>query len=176
MYSQSQGTREPGRRRYQAIPRTLIFLTGHNPQTGAAEILLLKGGPHKRLWANRYNGLGGHVEAGEDVYAAAERELTEETGLAAPSLRLAGVINIATGSDEQGPRPGVLVFVFHGATDVRPVTPSAEGEPQWVALDAYGALPLVEDLHAVIPRVLSGHFFYGSYTPDEEGKLHFTFR
>jgi len=68
MQAIDQGTRETGRRRYQAIPRTLIFLTSRNSQTAEQEVLLLKGAPNKRLWANRYNGLGGHVEVDEDIY------------------------------------------------------------------------------------------------------------
>ena len=44
------------------------------PVTGEPEVLLLRGAADKRLWANRYNGLGGHVEAGEDVLSAAKRE------------------------------------------------------------------------------------------------------
>ena len=50
------------------IPRTLIFLTCRDL------VLLLKGAPHKRLWANRYNGIGGHIERGEDVLTAAQRD------------------------------------------------------------------------------------------------------
>ena len=57
-----QGARDGRRQRYQTVPRVLIFLTSANPQTGAQEVLLLKGAPTKRLWAGRYNGLGGHVE------------------------------------------------------------------------------------------------------------------
>ena len=68
MKTDAQGTRDPKRQRYQAIPRVLIFLRSRNPQTGEEEVLLLKGAPTKRLWANHYNGLGGHVEAEEDVY------------------------------------------------------------------------------------------------------------
>ena len=99
-----QGTREAGRQHYLAVPRTLVFLTGANPVTGADELLLLKGAPHKRLWAGKYNGLGGHVEAGEDIRAAAVREVWEEAGIAVEHLTLRGVVNIDTGYDEHGRR------------------------------------------------------------------------
>ena len=58
--------------RYTVVPRVAIFL-----RRGDA-VLLLKGAPTKRLWANKYNGLGGHVERGEDAMSAARRELLEE--------------------------------------------------------------------------------------------------
>jgi len=45
--------------RYAIIPRTLIFITREGPS--GLEVLLIKGAPTKRLWANRYNGVGGHV-------------------------------------------------------------------------------------------------------------------
>ncbi len=66
-------------------------------------MLLLQGAPNKRLWAGRYNGLGGHVEAGEDVLAAARRELAEEAGLTPAALTLRGVINIDTGAGQENP-------------------------------------------------------------------------
>ena len=61
--------------RYALIPRVLIFLIRDN------QVLLLKGSEDKRLWANRFNGIGGHIEPGEDPLSAAYRELFEETGL-----------------------------------------------------------------------------------------------
>lgn len=170
-----QGTREPATRRYTAVPRVLVFLTSTNPATGVQEVLLLKGAPQKRLWANKYNGLGGHVEAGEAVLAAAQREVSEEAGVASGELTLRGVVNIDTGHDEQGQRPGVLVFVFVGSAGDRALQASAEGAPEWLAVDALHQLPLVDDLYELLPRALDGPFFYGHYTPDVDGKLTYHF-
>jgi 8-oxo-dGTP diphosphatase len=177
MKADDQGTGEAGRRRYQAIPRTLIFLTNMNPQTGVRDVLLLKGAPDKRLWANKYNGLGGHVEAGEDVYSAALREVAEETGIIPAQLTLRGVVNIDTGSDANGPRPGVLMFVFHGQVKERNVQTSTEGAAEWLPVDNLQQYPLVDDLYALIPRVLAGDaMFYGHYAPQPDGALIYHFR
>ena len=53
--------------RYMLIPRTMIFLRREN------SYMLLKGAPTKRLWAGRYNGIGGHVERGDDDPTAGMR-------------------------------------------------------------------------------------------------------
>ena len=176
MKQEDQGTREHKRQRYQVIPRTLVFLTSTNPVSAAQEVLLLKGAPTKRLWANLYNGIGGHVEADEDVYAAALREVSEETGLVVTDLTLRGVVNIDTGHDEQGPRPGVLMFVFVGSVTGRTVHASAEGTPEWIPVAQIQDYPLVSDLYAVLPRALAGPFFYGHYAPDAEGVLQHAFQ
>jgi len=177
MQAIDQGTRETGRRRYQTIPRTLIFLTSRNSQTDGQEVLLLKGAPNKRLWANRYNGLGGHVEADEDIYNAALREVGEETGLTPASLALRAIINIDTGSDENGHRPGVLVFVFWGESANRQIQATHEGTPEWIPLDAIASLPLVDDLYELIPRTRTpGPLVFGHYSPQPNGTLRYTFR
>lgn len=176
MQANEQGVREPGRRRHQAIPRTLIFVTSTNPQTGGQEILLIKGAPGKRLWANRYNGLGGHVEAHEDVLAAAQRELREEAGLTPATLTLRGVVTIDTGTDEQGPRPGVLMFVFVAQSEQRALHVTHEGRPEWLPVDALPEFPLVDDLYEVIPRALAaGPIFFGHYSPQPDGSLAYHF-
>ena len=65
----SQSDQGVAHNRYTVILRTAIFLRRGD------SYLLLKGAPTKRLWANKYNGLGGHVENGEDVLSAAKWEL-----------------------------------------------------------------------------------------------------
>lgn len=134
-----------GGQRYRAVPRVLVFLRHE------AYVLLLKGAPEKRIWANRYNGVGGHVQADEDVFMAARREVREETGLEVSDLSLRAVVNINAGE----PDLGILMFVFTGWSGQRPTVPSAEGELHWVPAQAVSSFPLVEDLPWLLPRILS---------------------
>ena len=167
-----QGTQTAKRQRYQAIPRTLTFVTSINAETGMQEVLLLKGAPTKRLWANKFNGLGGHVEAHESVYEAAVREVQEEAGLTPADLVLRGVVNIDTGPGQ----PGVMMFVFCAAATTRAIHHSAEGHPQWVPVTALAHYPLVDDLYRLLPLALGdGLPFFGHYSPLPNGEMHYRF-
>lgn len=122
------------RDRYMVIPRTAIFLRrGDN-------YLLLKGAPTKRLWANKYNGLGGHIERGEDALSAAKRELFEETGLTA-EIWLCGTLIVDTGQDI-----GICLYIFTGECDKGEPRPSAEGLAEWIPYKRLAEIPVVEDL------------------------------
>lgn len=142
--------------RYTLIPRTLIFLTC------GSRLLLIQGAPHKRLWANLYNGIGGHVERGEDVLSAARRELAEETGIRGVDLTLCGLVVV-----DAGPETGVGIYIFIGEYDQPEIAsadpeavishpfPSAEGRLEWAPISRLEALPLVEDLYTLLPRLLA---------------------
>ncbi len=176
MKATEQGVGPGAPRRYQAVPRTLIFLLHDGEEQGTEEILLLKGAADKRLWAGRYNGLGGHVEPDEDILAAAERELAEEAGIQAAALTLRGVLHITLAPQDPN-AAGILVFVFLGRTQERRVVPSREGELVWVPVDRLAELPLVDDLHHLLPRLLQGPgFVHGLYRPGPDGRLVYSFR
>ena len=147
--------------RYQMVPRTLILLIKEN------KVLLQKGAATKKIWAGFYNGLGGHVERGEDVLAAAKRELFEESGLECPDLLLRGALTI-----DVEEKQGILLFVFSGHESQGLLQASNEGNLEWVELSQINTLPIVEDIPLLLNLLLvNGPIFYGHYSYDPEGKL-----
>jgi len=153
---------DPGR--YAVIPRTISFIVRHS------EILLIKLPPDHSGWAGRYNGVGGHVEIGQDPWSAARREVLEETGLTVVDQKLCGIVTVDTGDS-----PGIGIFVFVGKSIEGSLEASSEGTPAWLPLDDLAAFQLVEDLEFLIPQALKAYsestVFFAVYAYNSQGEL-----
>lgn len=151
--------------RYHLVPRTLSLLIRGD------ELLLLQLRDTKAAWSGKLNGIGGHVERGENPYDSAKREILEETGIRVERLSLVGVVAV-----DVSEAAGVGLYVYAGRSPTSELRGSPEGRPIWVPLADLTELELVEDLPTLIPRalsVLAGNQppFSGLSTYDGEGNL-----
>lgn len=155
--------------RYQVIPRVLIF-----PFNESGEVLLLHGAPTKNIWRSLWNGIGGHIEAGETILNATKRELFEETGFKAKNLILCGQVMVDVGS-----APGIAIFIFKAEGMVGEMHLSDEGELAWIKIKDLSDISLVEDLHTILPKVIKFNkgdvIFYGVYTYNASDQLMMSF-
>ena len=147
------------------MPRTLIFI-----RKGERYLLI-----HKKkkdsYGFGKLNGVGGHIERGEDPYGSARREIFEETGLNVDHLNLAAILFIDTNDS-----PGIEVFLFGAEFEGGELRHSDEGNLTWMTLDEIKLSSLaLEDVPLLI-ETCSQHK-YGEkpailkYSYDENGKL-----
>lgn len=154
--------------RWQTIPRTLCFLTfGSGAER---QVLLLRGAPTKRVWPNRLNGVGGHIERNEDFLSATLREVHEETGLTVAQPRLAGIVHIDSGAEV-----GIVMAVWTAEASNQNIVSSVEGALEWHSAAQLPTSDLVDDLAILLPKVLSMQPhdppFFAHYSYDEHNQL-----
>jgi 8-oxo-dGTP diphosphatase len=138
------GGSEAGGERHAARLVTLCFVRNGD------EVLLLRHPEDNDRFPGQWNGIGGHVEQGECIRAAARRELREETGLDPAHLSLRGVVH----------ETGLLghehvLFVFVGETRERFVRSPEDLELAWHPIDSVESLPLVHDVAVLMLRALA---------------------
>ena len=131
-------------KRYQVIPRTLIFVFNNT------EILLIKQNSDKKPGFGKWNGIGGHIEEGEDLYFAAKREISEETGLLIDNITLNFITIIPDKKNI-----GVCLFIFSGNSEVTTINESPEGQLRWISIDHLTDYPLMDDLPRLLELVVS---------------------
>jgi 8-oxo-dGTP diphosphatase len=100
----------------------------------------------------KYNGLGGKLEAGEDIVAGMMREVREESGLECQSLRLRGTISWP-GFGKNGENWFGFIFVIDRWAGT-PHEGNAEGTLEWVETAKVLDLPLWEGDRHFLPLVL----------------------
>jgi 8-oxo-dGTP diphosphatase len=133
---------------------TLIFLTH------GEDVLMLhrRRAPNLGLW----NGVGGHLEPGEDPRAGAIREIYEETGLRVPEVRFAGLLTWEGYEIEAGG-----LYMYTAEAPQRSFHENDEGEMAWKSREwVFHSSEVVSNIRIFAPMVLDGvppqiyHFVY----------------
>lgn len=99
----------------------------------------------------KYNGLGGKLEAQEDVASGMRREIREEAGIECLDMHLRGTISWP-GFGKQGEDWFGFLFLitrFEGT----PFSRNSEGTLEWVDVEAVERLPLWEGDRHFLPLV-----------------------
>jgi 8-oxo-dGTP diphosphatase len=102
----------------------------------------------------KYNGLGGKLEAGEDIVTGFRREVREESGLSCDNLSLRGTISWpGFGKNEED----WFGFIFRvNRWSGTPLTENSEGTLHWIDVERVMDLPLWEGDRHFLPLVFGG--------------------
>lgn len=135
---------------YAPVVATLGFVLSHDRE---AVLMVYRNARPSDHAFGKYNGLGGKMEAAEDVAACIVREIREEAGIEVTSLRLRGTLSWPGFGDQREGWFG-FVFVIDGWTGT-PATSNAEGDLHWVPVQRIlaGELPMWEGDRLWLPMV-----------------------
>lgn len=118
----------------------------------------------------KYNGLGGKLEADEDIVAGMRREIREEANLECTELSLRGTISWP-GFGKHGEDWFGFIFLVTAFTG-QPPPRNPEGTLDWIEIQRIGELPLWEGDRQFLPLVFDNdpRPFHG-VMPYREGRM-----
>ena len=112
-----------------------------------AVLLVERGGPSEGLWSLP----GGSIEAGETAEDAARREVSEETGVPAHIVGLAGVYDIIDRDETDAVVLHYVLATFFGrAGDGTPTAGGDARDARLVSIAELAALPMTQGTRHVI--------------------------
>jgi 8-oxo-dGTP diphosphatase len=151
--------------------KPVLATLGYILSSDGSEILMIH--RNKRpddLHFGKYNGLGGRLEANEDIASGMRREILEESGLMAESMALRGTISWP-GFGKKGEDWFGFIFrieSWHGEAS----TGNHEGTLEWVPLTSLSTLSLWPSDRLFLPMVFDDdpRPFHG-YMPYHNGEM-----
>jgi 8-oxo-dGTP diphosphatase len=99
----------------------------------------------------KYNGLGGKLEANEDVYSGMCREIREEAGIECGRMSLRGTLSWP-GFGRHGEDWLGFIFLIE-QFDGEPHAANEEGSLEWIDIDQLSTLPMWEGDRHFLPLV-----------------------
>ena len=118
----------------------------------------------------KYNGLGGKMEAGEDVLTCMKREIMEESNLLCEEMVLRGTINWTGFGPEGEDWLGFIFLITRYSGELK--KSNNEGELDWYSIDTLEKLPMWEGDRFFLPlvfdedpRVFHGYMPYNNGSP-----------
>lgn len=118
----------------------------------------------------KFNGLGGKMEPGEDIYTCLVREIEEEANIKCENVILRGTINW-TGFGPNGEDWFGFIYLIKSFTGT-PKSTNEEGDLVWVPVEDIMDLPMWEGDRFFLPlvfdcdpRVFHGYMPYSNASP-----------
>ena len=132
--------------------------------------MLIKQNEKEKIGFGRWNGVGGHVEKGENPIESAKRELLEETGLIIRKLSLRFITIL-----EKEENIGISLFIFTGRTNQRILRESDEGKLKWIKVVDLEKYQVMDDLIELIKLIQNPLFINQTkiltYKKNEKGQI-----
>ena len=136
---------------YTPIVATLGYVLSED---GKHVLMLHRNTRPDDIHLGKYNGLGGKIEADEDVLTCMQREIREEAGIECLAMNLRGTLSWP-GFGKQGEDWLGFIFLITKFSGT-PLTHNPEGRLEWVELEQLHTLPMWDGDRLFLPMVFDG--------------------